>query len=112
MKAYVIKRDDGKYLSKYNNYNYRVDKPRLHCWTVNIINAKRFKQVPITSYKCVPIIIIEGDENAKTVEALERMKEKSLLFCVNDTPKLTGHYVSTKIIDQLIKEYGGKNNVN
>ena len=42
MRAFVIKRSNGKYLSKNYNYDYRLEKPCKPSWTDNILNAKIF----------------------------------------------------------------------
>lgn len=44
MKVYVVKRIDGKYLSGYNNYDYRLENPCKPCWTEKLYNAKIFEE--------------------------------------------------------------------
>lgn len=45
MEAFVIKREDGKYLSKYFNYNYNLAYKMNESWTDNIYNAKIFYSI-------------------------------------------------------------------
>lgn len=45
MEAWVIKRDDGKYLSKYVNYNYTLAFKMQESWTENIYNARVFSSM-------------------------------------------------------------------
>ena len=44
MKVYVVKRCDGKYLSGYSNYDYRLENPCKPCWTEKLYNAKVFEE--------------------------------------------------------------------
>ena len=44
MKLYVVKRIDNKYLSKYSNYDYRLENPCEPCWTEKLYNAKIFEK--------------------------------------------------------------------
>ena len=44
MKVYVVKRNDGKFLSGYNNYDYRLENPCQPCWTEKLYNAKTFEE--------------------------------------------------------------------
>lgn len=44
MNVYVVKRIDGKYLSGYNNYDYRLENPCKPCWTEKLYNAKIFEE--------------------------------------------------------------------
>ena len=65
MKAYVVKNKEGKYLSKYFNYNYSKpeEEYRHICTTKNILNAKLLdkKYECINDLDCVEITIAEGD---------------------------------------------------
>lgn len=65
MKAYVIKLDNGKYLSKYHNYDYSKKIARRFCYTDKIENAKIFKEpiklIDEMGCKCVEIRIEESD---------------------------------------------------
>jgi hypothetical protein len=45
MEAFVIKREDGKYLSKFFNYNYNLAFKMQESWTDNIYNAKLFSSM-------------------------------------------------------------------
>ena len=78
MKAYVIKcKKDGKYLSKYFNYDY-ADKNYKHiCGTKNIINAKILKECFDTNddFECVEITIAEGDLEQQLAEYENFMRE-------------------------------------
>lgn len=42
MEFFIIEREDGKYLSKYFNYNYALAYKMNESWTENIYNAKLF----------------------------------------------------------------------
>lgn len=53
--AWVIQRDDGKYLSKFYNYDYNLDKKAKTCWTKNIFNAKKFKNRDLADCWCLSI---------------------------------------------------------
>ena len=73
MKAYIIKNKEGKYLSKYDNYDYsRVDYYKKACWTNNLLNAKIFKEEPfVNTSELVEITIAEGNLEHK-IAVLER----------------------------------------
>lgn len=52
MKVYVVKRIDNKYLSKYSNYDYRLENPCEPCWTEKLYNAKIFEEYDETDNFC------------------------------------------------------------
>lgn len=114
MKAYVIKRDDGKYLSKNTNYDYRKHNKRKKSWTNNILNAKKFMQEPITSYQYVPVTIVEGDiqelQNQKAVEALKEALNYAIKHYNEEETDMKVAVAYRKCatkISELLEEYGG-----
>lgn len=72
MKAYVIKRDDGKYLSKYFNYDYRLDKPQRRAFTKNIYNAQIFTRK--TYADCI-ILKYKLEESCEIIKVPVEIKE-------------------------------------
>ncbi|MGN0961298.1 MAG: hypothetical protein ACI4PF_03775 [Christensenellales bacterium] len=126
MKAYVIKRDDGRY------YKYIGDWE--HIWIENLADADIFTNEEDAAIdlgscklncKLIPITIQESD-GKEVVEALKELKKEVYRLDVtfDEINKLTisannysnGFHKSKNrvisIIDQLIKEYGGTSNVN
>jgi hypothetical protein len=73
MKAYVIKRDDGKYLSKYFNYDYRLKRAQKNSFTDNIYNAQIFTSK--TYADCI-ISKYRLKESCRTIIVLVEVKEQ------------------------------------
>lgn len=72
MKAYIIKRDDGKYLSKYFNYDYRLKNPRNNSFTDKIYNAQTFTSK--TYADCI-ISKYRLKESCRTIKVLVEIRE-------------------------------------
>lgn len=124
MKGYVIKNKEGKYLSKYNKYDYSIPEYyKQDCWTNNLLNAKIFNQEPILKNESdctvAEITITEGNlesnQNQKAIGCLKELKEKLKMYCdyyftVDDAD---GWYLPETnidlLIDNKIKELEGNN---
>lgn len=70
---YVIKRNDGKYLSKYFNYDYRLEKTQKNSFTDKIYNAQIFTSK--TYADCI-ISKYRLKESCRTIIVSVEIKEK------------------------------------
>lgn len=120
MKVYVVKRNDGKFLSGYNNYDYRLENPCKPCWTEKLYNAKMFEEYVEADNFCntidcqiVEVELVETKDIADHTKQVrkevfadlkEKYKQKMANALSEDYEE--GHWCCDKVLEELLQEIG------